>query len=100
MDCATCKEVRRQIDPVPYISHEADMARNERTVKRLVIALLVVLVLWFSTIALFVWYLNQYDFEGYTETYEYNQDGRGLNIIGDSNGVDYYVPEFDGTAHG
>lgn len=32
-------------------------------------------------------YLSQYDFETLTETY--TQDGRGLNIIGDQNGVNY-----------
>ena len=35
----------------------------------------------------FMWlaYINQYDFESYS--YEYQQDGRGLNIIGNGNGV-------------
>ena len=36
-------------------------------------------------------YINQYDFEDY----EYTQDGTGVNIIGDSNGVDYYGAEVD-----
>lgn len=72
-------------DVVPFIVHESNMARNERIIKRLIIVVIVVLLLWFSTIGLFVWYLNQYDFE----SYEYSQDGAGLNIIGDRNGVDF-----------
>ena len=36
-------------------------------------------------------YINQYDFEDY----EYTQDGTGVNIIGDSNGVGYYGAEVD-----
>lgn len=35
-------------------------------------------------------YLSEYDFSG--DSYEYSQDGRGINIMGDNNGVDY-----DGT---
>jgi hypothetical protein len=86
-DCKSCKENRQNVEPVPYIAHESAMARMERTVKRLIIALFVVIALWFSTIGIFVWYLNQYDFE----SYEYTQDGQGLNIIGDRNGVDFHV---------
>lgn len=90
-DCNSC-EKKRAVDPVPYVVHESAMARNERTVKRIVIALLVVIILWFATVCTFVWYLNQYDFE----SYEYTQDGEGVNIIGDGNGVGYNgadVPE-------
>lgn len=88
MNCSTCKEQRRSLEPVPYIVHEAAMARNERTIKRLTALLLAVIILLFATVGLFVWYLNQYEFE--SSTIEYSQDGTGLNIIGDRNGVDYY----------
>lgn len=37
-------------------------------------------------------YLEQYDFE----SYEYSQDGQGLNIIGDKNGVGFNVPTHEG----
>ena len=92
-DCKTCKENRQNVEPVPYIVHESAMARQERTIKRLVVTLLAILVLWFATIGVFVWYLNQYDFESYT----YEQDGQGVNIIGDRNGVDFDVPESYGA---
>ena len=89
MNCETCAEKRKQAEPVPYIAHEADMARNERTIRRLITTLIIVLVLWFSSIGIFVWYLNQYDFESYS----YEQDGQGVNIIGDRNGAVYYGAE-------
>ena len=54
--------------------------------KRMFVALLVVLALWAATIAGFIWYLYQYDFESYS----YTQDGEGLNVIGDSNEVTDY----------
>ena len=49
----------------------------DRANRRLFILLIVVIGLWFATIGLFVWYLNQYDFESYSS--EYTQDGHGLN---------------------
>lgn len=39
---------------------------------------------------------EEYDFESYTT--EYTQDGRGLNIIGDGNGVDYNGPALQNDA--
>lgn len=90
-DCNNCTKVVN-VEPVPYIAHEADMARQERLNKRLALILAFVVALWFATIGIFVWYLNQYDFCGY----EYVQDGEGLNIIGDRNGVDWDVTEADG----
>lgn len=45
MDCQTCKERQKQAEPVPFIVHEADMARMERNNKRLWIALILVIVL-------------------------------------------------------
>lgn len=60
----------------------------ERTVKRLWVLVVLLAVLLAASWAGFLWYLNQYDFESYTT--EYTQDGRGLNIIGDRNGVDYH----------
>lgn len=47
----------------------------KRQNKRLVVALFVVITLWATTIGGFVWYLNQYEFESYT------QDGSGYNNI-------------------
>lgn len=81
-DCRTCKEQRQT---VPYIAHEADMARQERTIKRLVIMLIVILAFWFSTIGVFVWYLN-HDFENYDA--EVSTDGGGdANYIGNDGDV-------------
>lgn len=88
MDCSTCKE-KNHIDPVPYLAHESALARNERTIKRLIGAIIVVLLLWFSTIGMFIWYINQYDFSAIS----YEQDGEGINIIGDRNGVGFDVTE-------
>lgn len=75
-------------ESVPYIVHEAEIARQERHIKRLWVALIVAIVACVAITGGFLWYLNQYDFA----SYDYQQDGQGVNIIGDGNGVDYDVP--------
>ena len=73
-------------DNVPYIVFEGEMARQERHVRRLWIALLAAITALVLAVGIFVWYLNQYDFTSY------EQDGQGVNIIGNMNGVDYDGP--------
>lgn len=66
MNCETCREKRA--DPVPYIVHESAMARQERTVKRLWIVLIMTILLLVGTNALWVYYESQFTDE--TWTYE------------------------------
>lgn len=73
---------------VPYIVYEGEQVRNERHIRRLVIALVVTILLLFASNALWIWYMSGFDIE----TYDYTQDGVGVNIIGSENGVDYNVP--------
>ena len=75
-------------ETVPYIVFEGEMSRQERHIKRLWIALIAAVVALVLVVVGFLIYLNQYDFE----SYELQQDGEGVNIIGDGNGVDYDVP--------
>lgn len=77
---------------VPYIVYEGEQARNERHIKRLIIALVATVLLLFASNAIWIWYMSGFDIE----TYDYTQDGVGVNIIGDKNGVDYNVPAISG----
>lgn len=77
---------------IPFIVYEATIARMERHIKRLWIALIIAVVSIVLCNVSWLLYINQYNFEDY----EYTQDGTGVNIIGDSNGVDYYGTEADG----
>lgn len=70
---------------VPYIVYESAQVRAERTIKRLTVALIISIFLIFVSHAAWLFFISQYNFE----SYEYAQDGEGVNIIGDSNGVDY-----------
>lgn len=68
---------------VPYVVHESAMARAERVIKRQWIAIILLICMLFGAFGLFVWYESLYE----TISYDYQQDGQGTNIIGDSNEV-------------
>lgn len=78
---------------VPYIVHEATQARSDRIIKRKDITIVIISVA--AIIALFLTaYLIDKGWRDYFSecnivNYEYAQDGEGVNIVGDSNGVDY-----------
>ena len=75
---------------VPYIVYEGERARNERTTKRLIHALIVALAILFATNAVWLYAWMSYDYSG-AETV--TVDGEGIaNYIGNSgvitNGTD------------
>lgn len=73
---------------VSYLSFESEMARNERHVKRLIIALVISIILIFASNALWLYAWLQYDYSSSeSNTTTYTQDSNGINIIGDSNDV-------------
>lgn len=95
-NCETCKGKEAHApESVPYIVHESSMARMERQIKRLWIALIASVVLLFASSAIFTWAWMQYDYS--SEETVYQQDGEGTNIIGDSNEVDNYGAESDNS---
>lgn len=73
---------------VDYIVYEGTMSRMERTIRRLWILVLVLIVLLAGCNALWLYEWCQYDYVDEIET-TYTQDGSGINMIGDGNGVDY-----------
>lgn len=101
MGCESCKKTDGKPadgkgQSVPFVVHESAMARNERTVKRLVIALIAAIVLIFASNAAWLYAWMQYDYSSEETVTEYKQDGEGLNIIGDRNTAGIYDgPERD-----
>ena len=117
MGCENCKNERKAVEGVlqeapamvPLYAVEGFGYRRERTLRGTVIvfcAALLVIALLVGAFGAFAYklhiqtlerveainqhwldYLSEYDFSG--ESYVYSQDGRGLNIMGDNNGVDY-----------
>ena len=79
-NCENCKaKSRKEPESVPYIVHEASMARMERQVKRLWIAVLLLIVLLVGTNAAWLYYECQ--FSDIVTTIEAEQDGSGVNIV-------------------
>ena len=85
MNCETCKE-RKSQEPVPYRVHTEDMARLERTIKRLYILLILVIVLLCASNAAWIWYESQ--FEDVVVTQE-NEDGYNSFIGNDGDIFNY-----------
>ena len=85
-NCENCKGKEAHApESVPYIVHESSMARMERQIKRLWIALIVCVALIFASNAGWLIFESQYETLEYS--YDYQQDGEGTNIIGDGNDV-------------
>ena len=74
-NCETCKKAQSAPESVPYIVHESSMARMERQIKRLWIALLVVVMMLFASNT--GWFIYESQFE----TFYYEQDGEGINNV-------------------
>ena len=72
-------------------AYETAAARDERKYKRLWIVLIITIILLVATNVTWLVYISQYDFE----SYDYAQDGTGVNIIGDRNGVSYNGTEVE-----
>lgn len=91
MDCKTCKELRKNNDPVPYISHEMDMARQERTIKRLWILLIIVIFLLVGSNCAWLYYESQFEDVSTTttESYDVVADNDGVAIANGSGEVNY-----------
>ena len=82
MDCNTCKEARAPQN-VPYVVHEAEMARAERMLKRLWITIILLIVLLVgSNVA---WVAYESSFEDVVVTQD-NADGYN-NFIGNDGDI-------------
>jgi len=69
---------------VPYIAHESMMARMERTIRRLWVLALVLVVLLVGSNVAWLWYESQWEVVETTEiTQELNSDRGGDAIIYD-----------------
>lgn len=78
-DCNACKEKHKAAEPVPYIVHESDMARQERTIKRLWIALILLIVLFVGSNVAWIIYENQFEDIAVTQEVEQETENSGNN---------------------
>lgn len=109
MECKNCSEHNKEPVSVPLFAVEGTNYRTNKTMRWLavvfIVSLLVIaLVVGFCGVMVYrtnkvciekiesinqYWidYMREYDFSG--ESCEYSQDGQGINIMGDRNGVRY-----------
>ena len=90
MDCKTCKE---KVEPVPYIVYESAMARNERSIKRLFVALLIAIILLVASNGFWLFAWTQYDYSSEERYVEVDASDGIANYVGENgvinNGQDY-----------
>lgn len=79
MTCEECK-ASRVPETIPYVAHEAEMARAERTQKRLWVIILLVIIFLVGSNCAWLYYESQ--FEDVVQTIEADQDGSGPNVVG------------------
>lgn len=72
------------IKDIPYIVYEGELARAERHIKRIWIALIVCIVAFLASNIAWLYYESQF------ETISYSQDGEGLNNINTGEQGDVY----------
>ena len=67
--------------PIPYILYEGIQYLHHKTVKKLVIALIIAVALMFASNAVWLIAWMQYDYVGSEDTITYAQDGSRFNNI-------------------
>ena len=97
-NCDTCKNVKSAPENVPYIVHESSMARMERLIKRLWIALIVAVCMLFARNAAWLYAWCQYDYTSDEIVVEQDaQDGGNANYIGNDGDIVNGLPESDSS---
>ena len=77
--CDSCSSSGKAPASVPYAAFESSMSRAERIIKRLVIALIVIIALTFASNIGWLIYANT------NSSYTVTQQGNPTSIIGDGN---------------
>lgn len=91
--CTGCKEKKTKAElpeNIPYIAYDMAQARNERHIKRMIVALIVAVALMFATNIAWLCVWNSYEFYGETYTEEVSVDsgdGGNANYIGNDGDI-------------
>ena len=83
---------------VPYVVFEGTQVRHERTVKRLIIALLIAILLIFASNAIWLYAWCQYDYTSTESTVEQQADNGIVSYVGNDGDINNDgLPESDNT---
>jgi hypothetical protein len=75
---------------IPYIAFESEMARHERTVKRLLVALVVAVALLFISNVAWLLFFNQFDYA--TDTVTQGTEAGDNSYIGEDGAINNGEP--------
>lgn len=95
MSCESCKGHETPQEAVSYVVYEGAVARGERREKRLIRLLCAAVAALVLCNLVWLWAWTSHDYV--SSDIDYVQDGRGLNIIGDSNEVGEYGAATENT---
>ena len=70
---------------IPYIAFEAEMARHERTIKRLLVALVASIMLVFISNIAWLIFFNQFEFD--VQSVSQELDSGNANFIGNDGAI-------------
>lgn len=84
-NCNGCEQMERKPETIPYIVHEAALARAERTIKRLWVLVILLIVLLTATNAAWIWYEAQFE-DIYQEVVQDAESGTNNFVFGDNYG--------------
>ena len=86
--CNECKATENTNVTVPYVVHEATVARQERQIKRMWIALIVAWASVLAVVGIFTYERLQYDYTGtYEEIIVDAEDNGNANYIGQDGNI-------------
>lgn len=86
MDCNSCKEKKQQAEPVSFLAYESMKSTMERTIKRLWILAIILIILLAGTNAAWIYYEAQFTDEVITQEVSQESDTGSNHFIGG----DYY----------
>lgn len=81
------KTKNKEVEQIPYIAYESALARHERTVKRMIVSMVIVVLLLVISNACWLYAWCQFEYVDETTTTTVKQDGEGQNVYGDGNKV-------------
>lgn len=89
-DCKDCKFKKsgdnQKPDTISWYEHQEEVALLERIIKRIIIAFTTLFLVCAGIVA-FVWLSYDYTSETEEHVYTYQQDGSGVNVVGNGNEV-------------
>lgn len=86
--CDKCGTENKIVLPVPYVAHQSAMARAERTQKRLIWIIILLIVLFVGSNFAWIVYESQFDVVEDTNITQENENGYN-NYIGNDGDINY-----------